>query len=135
MTDKQRQLIKDLREINMGYAEIASITRQSRDSVKQYCRLHGLGGIRKGLPEDNTKCRNCGKPITSTPGKKRKIFCSDYCRQYWNNRHRNFDHYKKFHIQVCANCGKEFKVFSTSVRKYCSHPCYITKRFGPIDNC
>lgn len=130
MNDRQRQLIRELRDLNRGYSEVASITGLSRDSVKAYCRNHGLGGDRSAIEEDFSHCRNCHRPIESTPGKRRRIFCSDSCRHSWDNRHRNPDSYKAFHEQVCEHCGKTFRVYSTSVRKFCSHQCYVLSRFG-----
>ncbi len=44
MTDRQRQKIEQMRREGMGYKAIANATELSRDSVRQYCRLHGLAG-------------------------------------------------------------------------------------------
>lgn len=44
MTDRQRRQIEHLRREGMGYKVIANATDLSRDSVRQYCRLHGLAG-------------------------------------------------------------------------------------------
>ncbi len=129
MTDIQRKRIEDFRKINKGYSEIARETGLSYESVKAYCRAHNLGGIRKGVSAESQVCRNCNRPLVQTPGKRHKIFCSDACRRCWDNSHRSKQNLKAYRICVCVHCGKEFEVYSTSKRKFCSHHCYIEYRF------
>ena len=129
MTDKQRNTIKELRNINKGYSEVAQITGLSKESVKAYCQRHSLGGIRSGLIVESDKCRNCGSPLKLTGKGRKKIFCSDSCRHTWDNKHRNRKNYKAYRICLCKNCTSLFQVYSTANRQFCSHDCYISYRF------
>jgi hypothetical protein len=63
----------------------------TKDSVKAYCRVHDLGGIKaesnaRVAPEQGF-CLCCGKPLQQAPGKKKIKFCSAECRQRWWNAH------------------------------------------------
>lgn len=44
MNDRQRRKIERMRREGVGYKAIARETKLTRDSVRQYCRLHGLAG-------------------------------------------------------------------------------------------
>ena len=131
MTNEQRAKITDLRTLGYGYSKIASMTGLSKDSVKAYCRNHGLGGIRHGEPTDiYNRCLNCGTPLEQKPGVKRKKFCGSECRQTWWNAHQELVGRKAYYDFTCASCGKVFTAYGNSNRKYCSHACYIADRFG-----
>ena len=43
MDDRQRQQIRELREEGYGYGRIAQILEISENTIKTYCRRHGLG--------------------------------------------------------------------------------------------
>lgn len=45
MDDRQRQQIRELREEGYGYGRIAQILEISENTIKTYCRRHGLGGV------------------------------------------------------------------------------------------
>lgn len=95
MTDVQREAIQRLRMDGKGYTAIAKATGLSKESVKEFCKRNGLGGVASALTVSNTKtkwpagkgksssstvCPSCGNPITQTPGCKPRRFCSDVCR-------------------------------------------------------
>ena len=44
MTNEQRMKITNLRHQGYGYTAIANAVGLSKDSVKAYCRNHGLAG-------------------------------------------------------------------------------------------
>ena len=46
MTNEQRMKITDLRHQGYGYTAIANAVGLSKDSVKAYCRNHGLAGVK-----------------------------------------------------------------------------------------
>ena len=100
MTDFQAKQIRELRLRGAGYKSIASAVGLSRDTVRNYCKSHGLDGYASALVlnvkeqmESGTACLCCGKElIQPSTGRKRK-FCSDKCR------------------------------------RYCSHECYVRDRF------
>ena len=77
-------------------------------------------------------CEQCGKPIEQNPGRKRKRFCCDACRNKWWNAHLNLVKRKAVYTFTCPACGKEFTVYGNSHRKFCSHACYIAYRFGGV---
>ena len=82
MTNEQRIKITNLRHQGYGYTAIANAVGLSKDSVKAYCRNHGLAGevasahtLAEVSPDG---CLNCGTPIIQRPKvKKRKFCCSD----------------------------------------------------------
>lgn len=137
MTDAQREQIRVMRDQGMGYTAIARTAGLSKDSVKAFCRSHGLSGVRG----DNTApvevevqlCACCGKPFVQTPGRKKRRFCCDECRvRWWNSQPDQVKRKALYHF-VCPVCGKEFTAYGNG-RKYCSHPCYITARFRGGEN-
>ena len=58
------------------------MTEEQKVKIRRM-RLDGNGY--KHIASTLIICRNCGKRLKHTAGKKRKVFCSDKCRkQYWN---------------------------------------------------
>ena len=49
MNDMQRQQIKELRETGHSYGRIAQRLGLSENTIKTYCKRHGLGGVAKGI--------------------------------------------------------------------------------------
>lgn len=127
MTDKQKQQIITLRRNGAGYGTIASQLGVSINTVKSFCRRHSLAA-----PPTDRLCEQCGRPITQNPGRKRKRFCSDACRNKWWNSHLDLVKRKAVYTFTCPACGKKFIVYGNSHRKFCSHACYIAYRFGGI---
>ena len=75
------------------------------------------------------ECRYCGAPITQTPGRKEKKFCSDRCRNRWWNEHLDLVDRRANYEFVCQTCGKPFTAYGNAHRKYCSRDCYYEDRF------
>ena len=134
MTDKQRTQIKDYRKEGYGYKKISQLTGVCENTVKSFCRRNGLGGNAGSmkLASNESLCKCCGVPVKQTPGRKQKIFCSDHCRNKWWNAHLSLVNRKAYYEYTCPTCGKVFTVYGNANRKYCSHECYITNRFGGI---
>lgn len=125
MTDHEKQMITELWEQKLGYRKISKIVGISENTVKSFCNKE------RNIPErKKDACKECGKPLKQTKGKKRKIFCSDKCRMKWWNNHREQLNKKKTRELMCPGCGKPFPVYGNVKRKYCSHECYIRDRFG-----
>ena len=133
MTNEQREKITALRHQGFGYTAIANSIGLSKDSVKAYCRSHGLAGEKAeshSLAEVPTElCLNCGKALIKLPGRKQKKFCCSGCRTTWWNAHPEAVKQKAVYTFTCSNCGKEFTAYGNAKRKYCSHGCYIAARF------
>lgn len=136
MTTEQKQRIMEMRDAGMGYSRIATSLSLSVNTVKSFCQ-------RNAKPKENapqaivipkaqmqTYCKKCGKTIVQTPGRKKKIFCSDRCRMAWWNSHLDQVNRKAMTEHTCLACGKVFVVYGSRERKYCSHSCYIQMRFG-----
>ena len=75
-------------------------------------------------------CKQCGKLIKIIPKRKPRKFCSDTCRTAWWNSHPGCVDRKAVYEYICAHCGKPFTAYGNKERKYCSHGCYISDRFG-----
>lgn len=127
MTDEQKQQIIVLRRDGAGYGRIAAQLQISINTVKSFCRRHSLAANTAGAV-----CEQCGKPIEQNPGRKRKRFCCDACRNKWWNAHLELVKRKAVYNYTCPACGKEFTVYGNSHRKFCSHACYIAYRFGGV---
>ena len=137
MTNEQRMKIADLRHQGYGYTAIANAVGLSKDSVKAYCRNHGLAGVKAetNSPVEITTdvCLNCGTALTHVSGAKRKKFCCPNCRQAWWNAHPEQVKRKAIYQFTCASCGKPFTAYGNAGRKYCSHACYIAGRYRGRD--
>ena len=73
-------------------------------------------------------CKNCGREIENPTG--RRTFCSDQCRQQWWYSNRSAHPTDHLFTKVCEYCGKEYTVYGTNNRKYCSPDCAAKARFG-----
>ena len=134
MDGLQKEQIRNLRREGLSYAEIARQVDVSRDAVISFCRRNGLQEIKK--PTSVVKiiaadgCRECGKPLVQVDGMKRRVFCSKECRIKWWKEHPERLNQKAVYQYTCPHCGKAFSAYGNSKRKYCSHACYISDRFG-----
>ena len=130
----QKEQIKNLRGEGLSYAEIARQVNVSRDAVISFCRRNGLQEIKKPISvvENDTAdvCRECRKPLVQVDGMKRRVFCSKECRTKWWKEHPDRLNRKAVYQSTCPHCGKPFSAYGNSKRKYCSHVCYISDRFG-----
>ena len=129
MDKAQKKIIDGLRNSGTSYGQIAETMQIPVSTIKSYCLRHYQE--KEDSKEDREHCRNCGKPLTQTPGTKPKRFCCEECRHAWWNSHQEDNHYnaKSVHTFKCACCGKVFSAYGNNKRKYCSHECYITDRF------
>ena len=82
MTNEQKMMIISLRNEGLGYRRVAGRLGISENTVKSFCRRYK--GDEPEAPVPGT-CKCCGAPVTQTPGRKEKKFCSDECRVKWWN--------------------------------------------------
>lgn len=139
MTDLQAAQIRELRVQGAGYRSIASVVGLSRDIVRNYCKSHGLDGYATALTvnmkermHNGYACQFCGKELQQPlTGRKRK-FCSEKCRRDWWKVHSDQIQRKPtaYYESTCVYCGKLFTAYGNNSRKYCSHACYVSDRFG-----
>lgn len=137
MQEVEKEKILELWKQGFGSSRIAKTLGLNTNTVKTFCRRNGLTSDRTHIPTlkkdkeiEKSRCKNCGIFITQKPGAKKKLFCSDKCRMSWWNGHPELVERKTKHIVICQNCGKEFAVYGGRIRKFCSHNCYIEKRYG-----
>lgn len=133
MTEVQKKQIALYRNQGLSYTAISNIMEISINSIKTYCKRNGLGGVRayeKSNSINVCACDNCGLPVVQNPGRKKKRFCSDKCRNAWWNSHQEQVNKKANYECVCTYCNKTFISYGNKKRKYCSHECYIEDRFG-----
>lgn len=144
MTQEEKKQIGIMRAAGMGYARIAAALDMSVNSVKSYCRRHGLTGgcsipdrlsethaeeEASGLPQCKASaCEQCGSPVRQEAGRKKRRFCSDACRQAWWASHRDKMSRKAVRHFVCENCGMPFSRYGVSDRRYCSRSCAALAR-------
>ena len=131
--------ITQMRNAGKGYGEIADYLGLHRTTVKTWCTRHNLCG-RRVVQEKKEKaekpfkevfCRRCGKPVIPNKLGRPRVFCSSECRiAYWKENVFLIKRSQKtFRTYKCANCGRQFKVYGTARRKFCSHECYINLRY------
>lgn len=136
MTNREKEKIRDLRIKGLGYGAVAKQMGLKLETVKSYCRRHGLGRNVGALTEtqdtnaEYIPCKNCGTEIKQIPKRKRKQFCCDACRYQWWNRHLNQVNRKAYYEMACQHCGKITVIYGDRRRKYCSHDCYIAEQYG-----
>ena len=116
---KVTQLFKD------GYTigEISSITAININTVKSFCRRCKASL----LITEKDVCKQCGKELHHVPGKRKKVFCDEHCRNAWWNNHSDELAGNMDYDRTCPVCDKKF----TSKRKeskYCSRACYYASR-------
>lgn len=131
MTDNQKQSIKEMRCIGIGYKKISQALDLPLGTVQSFCRRENITAA-ESVVHDENHCRQCGKPLIQMDKVKRRKFCSDECRVKWWTEHpcsKNTGS-KSCHAVVCENCGKIFTAYGKEPRKYCSHKCYAEARFG-----
>ncbi len=130
MNEKQKKIISDLRLEGFDYGKIADLTGINRNTIKSYCRRHGVekdSGV--SLPEGMTYCKNCRTLIVQNPKRKKKVFCCDKCRMEWWKNHPKRLNRKAVYEYICPKCRNIFTAYGNAGRKYCSHECYIKHRF------
>ena len=133
MTKEQEKQITNMRTNGIGYAAIATRLGLSRIAVRVFCKAHNLMGNKAPTPKlpeiTPGRCRNCGKELKQSVGRRKKQFCSDRCRMDWWNAHPNQVKRKAFYLFTCTFCGDEFTSYGNAKRKYCCHECYINDRY------
>lgn len=144
MNKRTENWIYQLRIRGLGYKSIAMALDMTPETVRYYCIKHGLGGKGEDLrdlylyemyKENPTECKNCGAVLIRNRHSGKKYFCSDKCRQYWWQKHRDEINYSgdKIFTHTCKYCGKEFTSYgehTKNTRKYCGRECYLNDRFG-----
>jgi len=126
MTGKQKQQIETMRASGDSYAAIANALGVSENTIKSYCRRNGLATVyikKEPATKSDGVCDCCGKPLTQTPGAKKKRFCSDKCRLAWWAKHPEAMNRKAVYRFVCPTCGTEFEAYGNANRRYCSRAC------------
>lgn len=138
MTDEQREKIKELRLEGMGYKAIATTIGLTRDSVRGFCRRHGLEGDSCVVAlnvqvkhQQNLLCNHCEKIMKKKLKGRTRRFCSDACRRTWwkKNIEKGVKKESAMYSFICPHCQSSFEVYGNKKRKYCSHHCYIKDRF------
>ena len=84
-------------------------------------------------PDNECRCLFCGSEITRTPGKQKRIFCSDKCRIIWWRKHPEMMQLKMAEKE-CEHCQKAFLSYMSSKRKFCSRNCYYKSRHKEAPN-
>lgn len=118
-----KNIILTLRQQGESFADIAKLLSLSPNTVKSICYRSNIQTIPAEC-SDTDVCKNCGKQLVQTPGKKKKTFCSSECRTKWWNKTRKR---KPYHL-ICYHCGKEFVSFGNRKKKFCSQECYRQSR-------
>lgn len=126
MNSKEKSRIIELRQEGLGYKRIAGELNISVNTIKSFCRSHHLTS--KYFPKP-IKCKTCRKEIQQNCKRKARVFCCETCKQKWWNEHRTSYKNTQLIDTICLSCGKPFKSYSKTQRKFCCHGCYVHYRF------
>jgi IS30 family transposase len=134
MSLNEKEMVRKMRIRGLGYTAIASALGISENTIKSFCRRNNLGGVRqaplkKSMDSKTEYCQECGKRLVVVPKQKPRKFCSDVCRRTWWKKNNFSLNRKAIYRFTCICCGKEFKSYGNSNRKYCGHSCFIKDRF------
>lgn len=142
MTDDQKLQIRTLRKQGMGYQAIGKLIGLTRDSVRSYCKNHGLQGIPvvmdlniKERIKSGEACTYCFGPMPKqTTGRPRR-FCCEACRRSYWKKHREEGNRSEdaIYTMECAYCHETFISYGNKSRKYCCHEHYILDRYGEYE--
>ncbi len=138
MTEIEKANILRLREEGRTLQEIAEELSLPINTVKSFifrsCRPNPAREETDTEPLPTSpdrvvrRCLFCGQPVTQPPHRKEKKFCNAACRSHWWNQNAAQSQGKSLRLRKCAYCGETFRAYGQ--RKYCSHGCYISARFG-----
>lgn len=138
MTDVERQKITELRINGVGYKAIAASLGMNRSNVRRFCQRHGIAGdsvvVALNLEEQKNSsmiCLQCYKALKQTSRGRTRKFCSEECRRNWWRLHPEArQKNEKARVKLtCHHCAEEFESYGNTLRKFCSHNCYIKSRF------
>lgn len=130
MTEAQQDQIKNLCKDGLGYRKIATILELSENTVKSYCRRHGLECRKSVHILKVDVCRECGAKLYNTPGHRQRRFCSDECRKRFWKENQSLINRGNQQETICPVCGERFHDYSKKKRRYCSQECYQQSRKG-----
>ena len=131
LTARQKKKIAEFRREGISYNKIAARMHLTQGQVRSFCLSRSSEPNQTSQQGESGYCKTCGKPLVHTPGYRKKIFCSDGCRQDWWNRFGQLKSgaERATYSVVCQHCGKTFIAYG-KVRKYCSRKCYVDSRWN-----
>ncbi|MCX7749149.1 MAG: sigma-70 region 4 domain-containing protein [Clostridia bacterium] len=138
MNIEQKQKIFELRSNGQSYLQIAQTLRVSENTVKSFCRRNinkpekvetSVAIKTVETKESLSDCKHCGKPLIHADKGQPKKFCSEKCRRIWWKANDGQIDRKAWYALNCSMCGIEFESYGNRNRRFCSHACYIKKRF------
>ena len=121
MKKQDIKIINEMLQQGKNTTEISLVLGIPSSTIRAHIRRHPE--LEGGKP-----CKNCGRPISTLPGRKEKLFCSDRCRMIWWNSHREQVQKKAYYRLTCSYCGKEFESYGNQNRKFCCRDCYLLSR-------
>ena len=139
MTEEQKMQVRTLRQKGLGYQAIGTILNLTRDSVRSYCKNHGLNGVSMVVHmntqeriKNGEACCYCAGPLKQNKTGRPKRFCSENCRREYWKRHRMEGQrsVEATYTYECPYCHKIFEAYGNKHRKYCCHAHYVLDRYG-----
>ena len=128
MTNEEKARVLELRDFGKGAKAISKETGLSENTIKTFIRRYSLD--KKPVVNAISRCKECGAELNRQKGRRLKLFCTDSCRMRWWNAHQDQVNKKAIYQYECAYCKKPFTAYGNSHRKYCSHSCYVSDRYG-----
>ena len=136
MNKLQKEHITALRGQGESYNKIAAALGISVNTIQSYCRRNKIeskptttADIEINI-ESHFFCKQCGSVLIQQPSRKKKLFCSEVCCDAWWKANPDKLGKKAMYSFKCEYCGAGFTAYGNKGRKYCSHACYISSRFG-----
>lgn len=129
MTKDEKNNIDRLHLQGIGYRKIAAELGVSQNTVKSYLKRNTKLRSKK---EISGVCKQCGKSIEQIPHKRKKLFCSGYCRSRWWRTNTDLFDRKAAIIKKCKCCGTDFASYQSEKRSFCSRKCYVEALAGSL---
>jgi hypothetical protein len=135
VTGKEKDTVHQMRTEGLSCSAIATSLGISVNTIKSYCQRNKVILGEKKIKSTahieqsgSSNCKQCGKLILQSGRHRPRKFCSETCRRVWWKI--NSDYSQMSQLSICAHCGEKFMSRTDQRRRYCSHDCYITDRFG-----
>ena len=124
MEKNKRLLVIKMRSSGNTHSEIANALDMPIGTVRSICSRAGLTYV-----NDEDRCKKCGNELIQSARGRKKKFCDNVCRREWWNINENKINKKAYYKRNCLYCGRAFEKYGRPDAKYCSHTCYIARRY------
>ncbi len=132
ITEQEKRYIVEQRAMGTSFDQIGRQLHRPEGTVRSAfnravgaSQRYGTSGIT--MPDASngeSRCKYCGKQFQKTGGGKKRLFCSNRCRNSWSNEKKRRTPY----TLVCQHCGLAFISFGNPHKRFCGRQCFADSR-------